>query len=50
LARSNLTRRSSRAGGEAGLGLLEQPLRRLFAVDAALPEPLAPRYLTVGLQ
>ena len=40
----------ARAGGEAGIGLLEQPLRRLFAMDAALPEPLASGYLTVGLQ
>jgi thiol-disulfide isomerase/thioredoxin len=40
----------ARAGGEAGLGLLEQPLRRLFAANVALSEPLAPGYLTVGLQ
>ena len=42
----------ARVGGEAGLGLLEQPLRRMFGVDAAVPDslPLPPAYLTTRLQ
>ena len=40
----------ARAGGEAGLGLLERPLRRVCGADAALPDLLLSNYLTLGLQ
>jgi hypothetical protein len=43
----------ARTGGEAGLGLLEQPLRRLIERDSTLAQGLlapVPGYLTTGLQ